>query len=585
MNLSFTQEYYPSIEELTPEQITAAREQVVTALRPFMLDVDLAPGTPTGDFVVTPIAVYRAAAEEANNRLMSDLDLANVADGLIYSCEFVKAYLGNFAVYDVDNLRASGLVRLTFTSPLARELSRTIRFQFSNTEDDWTLMVADPNATALTILQAGSAHNGQPDTYVLAQTTANTWAVDVPVQGVLSGIPIEAGTAGAATEIAADLVGIAAAVKFMSGMPSASLSDLARMARKIAFSITAGSRASTKALVYRNWPESNMVSPVVPGDAEMQRMAALSPLGLQAPAVDLYFRSARDMQRVTQNIRLDYVNATGAPAAKVFRGVLPLLHRPSRILGIEWSGTTTESKVISYRVFSKSERADLFGSAHCGTRFESLYAQLVPVLDVSSTPLIPLSQDSSGQYAIFTITYDCDPLLETVSSLLESPEYRPAGVDVLVKSGPLVLFEDLVITYAKKQGVKTTLNTARDRIVEYLRTAGHPDDFRVTELYDIVRNAGADKILQLTGGGRILVSAADKLFRAAVASPLTTSNWDTPSDWMQTVLFTDVDAVAAPSSIINGPISPGGPTDVWAATNRTVRYATDPSSVRFIETS
>ena len=583
MNLSFTQEYYPSVEELTPEQITAAREQIVTALRPFMPDVDLTPGTPTGDFVVTPMAVYRAAAEEANNRLTSDLDLANVADGLIYSCEFVKAYLGNFAVYDVDNLRASGLVRLTFTSPLAREIDRTIRFQF-NTEDDWALMVADPNATAITILQAGSAHNGQPDTYVLAQTTANTWAVDVPVEGVLSA-PIEAGTAGAATEIATDLVGIAAAIKFMSGMPSASLPDLARMARKIAFSITAGSRASTKALVYRNWPESNMVSPVVPGDAEMQRMAALSPLGLQSPAVDLYFRSARDMQRVTQNIRLDYVNATNAPAAKVFRGVLPLLHRPSRILGIEWSGTSTESKVISYRVFSKSERADLFGSSHCGTRFESLYAQLVPVLDVSSTPLIPLSQDVNGQYAIFTITYDCDPLLETVSSLLESPEYRPAGVDVLVKSGPLVLFEDLAITYVKKQGVKTTLNTARERIVEYLRTAGHPDDFRVTELYDIVRNAGVDKVLQLTASGQIMVSAANKLFRVAVTSPLATADWDTPSDWLQVIPFVAVEEVAAPAIIINGPISPGGPTDIWAATNRTVRYATDPSSVRFIETS
>ena len=583
MNLSFTQEYYPSVEELTPEQITAAREQIVTALRPFMPDVDLTPGTPTGDFVVTPMAVYRAAAEEANNRLMSDLDLANVADGLIYSCEFVKAYLGNFAVYDVDNLRASGLVRLTFTSPLARTIARTIRFQF-NTGDDWTLAVADPNATAINILQAGSAHNGQPDTYILAQTTANTWAVDVPVEGTLSA-PIEAGTAGAATEIASDLVGISAAIKFMSGLPSASLSDLAKMARKIAFSITAGSRASTKALVYRNWPESNMVSPVVPGDAEMQRMAALSPLGLQAPAVDLYFRSARDMQRITQNVRLNYVNATGAPAAKVFRGVLPLLHRPSRILSIEWSGTTTESRVTSYQVFSKTDRADLFGSSHCGTRFESLYAQLVPVLDGSSTPLIPLSQDANGQYAIFTITYDCDPLLETVSSLLESPEYRPTGVDVLVKSGPLVLFEDLVVTYVKKQGVKTTLNAARERIVEYLRTAGHPDDFRVTELYDIVRNAGADKIMSLSASGSILVSAAGRLFRSSVTSPMTTANWNTPSDVLQIIPFIAVEEVAAPSIIINNPISPGGPTDIWAATNRTVRYAIDPASVRFIETS
>jgi hypothetical protein len=82
-----------------------------------------------------------------------------------------------------------------------------------------------------------------------------------------------------------------------------------------------------------------------------------------------------------------------------------------------------------------------------------------------------------------------------------------------------------------------------------------------------------------------LVSPANRLFRSSVTSPLTTANWNTPSDVLQIIPFIDVAEVAAPSIIINNPISPGGPTDIWAATNRTVRYAIDPSNVRFIETS
>lgn len=584
MSLRFTNEYYPTVDELSADQIAAAREQVVSALRPAMPDVDLTPGTPTGDFVVTPLAVYRAAAEEANSRLMSDLDLANVASGLIYSCDFVKAYLGNFAVYDVENLRATGLVRLTFTSPLQRDIPRTIRFRF-NTDDEWVLKVTSPSATYIRVLTAGSSHTGQPDTYILAQTGVNTWAVDLPIEGTLSA-PITAGTSGTATEVSNDTVGIVAAVNFMSGLPSASLSDLAKLARKAAYSLTAGSRSATKALVYRNWPESAMVSPIVPGDVEMQRTAAGAALVLQAPSVDVYFRSARDMQRIAQNIRLDYVPATNEATPRVFRGVLPLLHRASRIVSIEWSGTTTETVADSMTVFSRSNRADLYGSLHCGTRYESLFAQVVPLLDDFETPLIPRSDDGLGnQYAVFTVTYDCDPLLETVSSLLESPDYKPPGTDVLVKSGPLVIFDDLVITYSKKQGVKTTLNVAREKIVSYLRSAGHPDDFRVTELHDIVRNAGADKIVNIGVNGRIVVSGANRLFRSSVDDPLSLADWRSNSDSLQIIPFATMEEVIAPAYIIDGPISMGGPEDAWAATNRTVRYAADTSNIRFVETS
>jgi hypothetical protein len=584
MSLSFTNEYYPDLSELSADKLALARAQVVAALQPEMPDVDLSPGTPTGDFVVTALAGYRAAAEEANSRFMSDLDLDNVANGLIYSCAFVQAYLGNFAVYDVDNLKAFGLVRLSYTSAAARTIPRTIRLRFG-TGDDWSIAVADPTASEITVLPAGSAHTGAPDTYILSQTSATTWAVDVPAQGVLSA-PIAAGAAGTSTEVSADLVGVAAAIDFLSGLPSASLPSLAKMARKIAHSLTAGSRSSTQSLVYRHWPESNMVSPIVPGDEEMQRVTPGAALALQAPSMDVYFRSSRDMQRETQQIRLDYVVPTGSSVG-VFRGALALLHRPSRILGIEWSGTTTESYVASKTVYSQTTRPDLYGCLHCGTRYEALYAEVVPIMDELDNPRIPrLTDGEGGQYAIFTVTYDADPLLETVSSLLESPDYRPAGVDVLVKSGPLLLFDSIVVRYTKQHGVRTTLGVARDKIVDYLRTSGFPDPFRVLAIHDIVRNAGASRVISVTVGGAITPSAAARLLRDTVADPGgvdLTADWEAESDAVIPQPVTTPTVASNPYFIVDGEISLGGPPDAWAATARTVRYAADPESIQFVE--
>ena len=164
-----------------------------------------------------------------------------------------------------------------------------------------------------------------------------------------------------------------------------------------------------------------------------------------------------------------------------------------------------------------------------------------------NTPTFPLLDDGAGnQYAIFTVVYDADPLLETVSSLLESPDYRPAGVDVLVKSGPLILIEDMDITYTKKVGTKTTLSVARDKIVEYARTAGHPDAFRQTEIHDIMRNAGAARVLEVSTVGRIFVSAAGRLLRDTVPDPGVAdilADWATESDPFEIIPVADIETI------------------------------------------
>ena len=572
MSLSFTEEYFPDVDALSATALAASRDMVVRSLQPSMPDVDLAPGTPTGDLVVSVLGAYRAAAEEANNRLMSDLNLENVANGIIYSCNFVRGYLGNFAAHDVENLRATGLVRLTYTSAAARTLPLALRFRFGNT-DDYSLAVSDSGSTHITLLAAGVPHDGKPDTYRLSQTSSSTWAVDVPLSGNLTA-PVAAGTAGRATIVTPDLIGIVASVSFQSGVPSASLKDLARMARKTAFSMTSGSRASTAALVLRHWPETAMISPIVTGDEEMVRSPAGSAMVMQRPAVDVYVRSVRDMQREVQIVKLRYVGG-------VYKGELNLLHTPSRIVSVRWSGSTSTPSVSSFTVYSNTTRPSLYGNQHCGTRHEALFVEVIP----ASHDVITRSNSTEpGElYAMFAVTYDADPLVAPMASTLEAPDNVPPGVSVLVKSGPLVLLSAINIEYTKKQGVRTTLSVAREKIHAYIASAGYPDVFRQTVIHDIMVSCGAELVTAISCTGGIRVSAATRKLTAPYtdsAAMSVTSNWNTGSSPITIPTINSVGDIV-PSVLVEG--SEDDPAEKWYATGRNVRYYVDPQNINFTE--
>lgn len=586
--MNFTEEYYPNLDELTPDVLAAARTQVVRLLQPSMPDVDFAPGTPTGDLVVSVLSAFFAATEEANNRLMSDLDLENVANGIIYSCNFVRAYLGNFAVYDVSNLRTSGLVRLTFKTPEARSLPKAVRFRFGS-DTDYHLSLASPDSLGVSLLAAGTPHNGAADTYVLSQTSANAWSVDIPLEGNTT-TAVAAGVTGTISQLPPDLIGIVSAIEFRPGLPPASLHELAQYARKVSHSLTASSRAGVTSMVARNWPETRMISPVLTGDAEMLRSPAGSAVVLQQPAMDVYLRSYYDMRRETQNIRLRYLTVdTTQGLQRVFRGGLGLLHRPSRIVSVEWSGTTTESLIGGYTVFAKSAKAELPNGAAFGSRYEELFIEVTPIL-ADGTPLIPLSEDAPNgiteQYAVFTVTYEADPLLETMASTLEAPDNSPVGVSLLVKSGPLVVVDELAVNYTKRQGVRTLLTAAREKITSYMRSIGYPDGFRQTAIHDIMRAAGAERVLSITASGYTTPSVAGLLFTSAITDPAgaqITDDWLVNSYGVLNLPFATVSAIV-PNQIVN---TQNGPTaadlNLWAATARTVRYTVEPENITFVE--
>lgn len=565
-NLDIIQTYFPEMENISPAALQSARTRVVAWLAPHFGDIDMSPGTVFGDKFVAPAAAFIAATEEAHGRFMSDLDLQQVANKIIYSCEFVEKYLGNFGVYQTDTLQSTGIVRITFSVNKAYDINRGIRFAFG-TDDEYSLRLPSDDTDDFHVLPAGSITTGAANEVVLAQTGVNSWAVDLPVTGTMNEAVLR-GASGTSTFIFPEEIGIAAAVDFEQGLPPASLPELAKLARRMAYSASCTSRNGTRSFVFQAWPETAVCSPVISGDVEMQRSPGSSAMVLQAPAVDVYYRSKRDMQLETVTVKLPYVGG-------VFRGLVNFINRPGLFESIRWAGNIA-MEMVSTQVFSSISRSDLAGSIGCGTRYEHFWLDVVPPPRDGGGILVDLVNDENGDpYAMFTITYRTDPLLRAVSDMLESGDNAPVGVSVLVKSGPLIRLNSLTIRYVRKPGVRMLLDQARAEIAEYIRSAGYPDAYSESMVIRTMHTAGASRVAEILYDGVIKSSSSDYRFLPGVA-PDETVDWVANAFELPQTLVTDVYDMS-PDLVGSDEF------DTYAFTDRTVRYYIDPADILFLE--
>jgi hypothetical protein len=600
MNLSYTTEYYPNLDELSQQQLDSARAFVVQKLREKFVDVDLSPGTVTGDQVVAPLSEFIAAADLAFSRFMSDLDLGNVAEGIIYSCPFVEGFLGNFSVYDDSNLQSIGIVRLTFSADAIVSFSRNVTFRFGDAAE-FKIRFSSEHGEFFEVLPSTSAATTEDDKVVLVQTSTTTWAVDVPVTGTMPD-SVTAGTAGTINKVFPTLAGVVAVTDFIRGATPTSLPELARMARRIYHSMSANSRYGIRSTVYHHWPETAMVSPIMPNDLEMQRGAAGTALGLPDTAVDVYFRSSRDLQTHTQTVLLRYTSTAlhnGTTNNVRFRGRLPLLHSPSKIISVKPVGMTDPNTVSNVTIYSRPTGTNIPYGLHFGTRYEEFYADITPVLS-GGVPIIPLSAVYNGAtvdyyYAAFDIEYEADPLFKAVAAHLESPDQAAAGVSTVVHSGPLVDIDTMTIYYHRRPGVKMLLNPALEKIVEYAKKAGYPELFTPAVIHDIMKIAGATMVASISVSGNIEATPSNRWFAYDAGFSIPTS---INSDWYRNsydsrppalAAATSVDSVAdmSPEFVSIDMIPNGANTTsrglTSVMTKRTVRYRIEPTGINFVE--
>ena len=566
-------EYFPDIEELTSPQLTAARAAVVSYLQPHFPDQDMSPGSVFGDSYVSPAAAFFAALTVSQNRFMSDLDLENVANGVIYSCTFVERYLGNFAVRDVTTLQSSGLVRLTFSADVEYTINKGVKFSFGGNDLFYPRlpsMVSD----SFRLLPSGSIPDTSLNEIALSQTSLTTWAVDLPLTGKMSA-DVARGTSGRASVVQPELVGIAAATDFEYGLPPVSLPALAEIARRTAYAASVGSRNSTRTFVVSQWPETKVVSLAISGDPEMQRSVPGTALALAAPAADIFFRSRRDYQAESQSVRLAYI-----PSLRVFRGKVSFLHRPSMIEAVVPSGDL-DLAMTSVVIYSQVAPPRFPGSTGCGTSHEEFWIHVVPPESESGRILVDRSEDGVGSYAMFAVTYRADPLLEPVSAMLTSPDNAPVGLDVAVKSGPLVSIKSLTIGYRRKSGTTMTMDAARAEIAAYVNGVGWPELFSEAPIVESMQAAGALRTQSIAYEAVLTVTPATRRFSPSF-DPASNPNWDAEGRSLPCPvyeIFTPADM--RPYALVTG--SSNGVSELYAVSDRNVRYYLPPENITFTE--
>lgn len=570
--MSYLSDYLPTLSELTDAQLRAGRDKALAFLRQGLPDITLEPGSPAGDSLVTPMGLLFAGCDESNRRRNSDMDLSNVSAGTIYSCDFVRAFLGNYGVYDVDRAAGYGVVRLTFSSNVSRSVPVHTLFRFGSSD---YRPLASSTASVVVINACGDAPDGA-DHYELAQTSASTWAVDIPLTGG-DAATVQAGD-GCVLSLAVDgLIGAVAVVDFANGTPSAGLSDLANMARKTSWAVNSPTRGGMSSSVWRNWPEARMVSPVLTGDQEMVRVVSNGPTIIQAPAVDLYFRSQYDMQVASQMVKLYYAECDEDEVSRGrFRGPVTFLGRPSKIVSTEWSGTSVESFVESAVWVSEPDEV--------GTVGERFHVSVTPVIDgITSLPEIPLLEDDGGLYAMFTITFLYDPALAFVSSTMTNGDNAPVGVSVSVVPGPLVEIAAFTVEFARQPGVKTLTQPAAAALSSAVSASGYPAVYRQSVVHDVMKQAGAGRVKSVLCSATASVTPSARVF-ASVEDPGGAGMWD---DWI--LGSAEVTTLELSENDLLGPVvthddHSGLWLEHWVLSERTARLYLPEAAITFVET-
>lgn len=499
--------YTPAIADVPEDRVLAVRARLETWLKQGWPDLDTRPNSVYGDLALTPLAYQVAASEIAAERVISDLDLEQVAKGVIYDCDVVRNFLRNFAAVERDNLKATGSLRLTFSNNLQRTIDRRSLYLFGS-DNIFTLRLPGPGH--LEILPVGSVPT-EVNQRVLSRLDATKFVVDVPVMGVLVST-VSAGDAATTDNLVSGLVGMNANDTFDPGTPIDSLPALAARTRETIYSSSLTTRGGASAFVLKEFPDIIGTSAAISADREMMR-DTVNAIGLRDGRIDVHVKSKQANLTTTQLVRL--VLNTGADK---FVGRLALANVPIKIDTIAVAANATQS--IAPTIYSRSlvpTRAPLATAAY--SALEDLWLVVPMPRGVDTLPLIATQTDGTQVWADFMVTYRFDPGLAQVSAVLNSAEVKPVGIDILTKTFLPCVFSSLTVEFVRPAGKQVNVAKARAEILEYFRTLSYPDIYVDSAISDALLYAGASGVKSVTCNATVHWSVANKFLPTSSPTP------------------------------------------------------------------
>lgn len=503
-DLNFITTYAPSFAELPAADVASTRDRLEVYIRAGFPEMDINPNTPVGDLIVTPMAYTITGLEAGMSRFMSDLNLGNVADGVIYNCDFVEKYLNNFSVDPTDSLKPSGVVRLVFSEDEDYYLDNMVRFQFNEA----IFSVYTTGTKGFTIRKVGSQLKPGEDATVLKDSGSDVYFADVPVVGVSGAVDVSAGDSGLINTVMFTTLGaVTALVDFDPGVSTETLPEQANRTRKTIYSASLNTRNGAVRFIETTCPFVESCYAIKSGDTEMLR--SYRGFGLSdSGCLDVYARSKSYAFTEAQVLKL-YLNADGTS----FDGPFDYVGQPYYIESVTHkssdldtiphhiTGTSTDETVVKMPMASYSpyEKLDI----------SVTYRKDNKVL--AGLENIPLYVDNTGYYTYFTIRYRTDPMLQCVANTVTSEDNAPVNMSVMVRGFIPIIIRRFEVCYVKKPGVQPLLDEARDRINVYLTSLGMPDVYTDGKINQIMDEAGVKYVKDINVAARVQWSVADRM--------------------------------------------------------------------------
>lgn len=585
----FIAKYFPELSAISATKLKDTRERIVTYMTSGYPDLDMSPNSVFGDLVITPFAHLLAAHEEAMGRFMSDLDMENIANGVIYNCDFVKAYLGNFAVIDRNNLHSSGVIRIITCVDKEITIDRRTRYSFG-TDNVFYLKLPHPGHFIIKPTDESVAPN--TNGRVLKQLDLTTWAVDIGVVGVMNGDDVLKGSNGTTDVPDDDITGIVAVIDFTKGVPETSLPVLAEKTRSTFYSATLNTRNGARHFIAKEFPSVVASSPVINNDDEQLR-EVVSSLGIAEGKVDLFVMSNGFSNVDSQTIRMPLYNpvpSPGNPSRFIIK--MNFLNPPCFIdsivsatqpkIDLGYKGGDLDAYIVSRS--SNFSKAPLLQCAY--SKYEDYFLCINMPLEDDEPLLTTIVGEGGVQYHDFTINYRSDPMVPVIADTVESQNVAPVGVDVLTKGFVVVVIKKLTISYVKTPGVTMALDTARNEIFSYFRNLAYSKVYSSSRIIDSMYYAGATEVVSIIPDAFVQWTVADKVCMATFDG----TDEEVITDWNDVVnnySFTPPENLISTSAGLNVTYVDtdlGTPGETYACIGkRNVCYLLDKANIVFTE--
>lgn len=501
--MNFIETYMPAYVELDTTTLQDTRSRLERYMRTSFPELATEPNTVIGDLILTPQAFQLAALEMGMDRFMSDLDLGNVANDIIYNCDFVEQYLKNFATDQSNTLRASGVARLVFSEDKQYVLDRSVMFSFNN----YVFSIYLPNEGPFTIYKVGSQVPDGTNGTVLKDSGSDVYFADVPVLGHSGASEIETGTEGLISVSIPELGSISALFAFNPGTDEATLPKLAQRTRETIYAASLNTRNGAIRYVKDVCPFVESIYAVHNGDPEMLREYH-NVWGTSTGCMDIYARSTAYSFIETQNVKLYLSNDKTK-----FTGEFPYVGQPYYIESVTQIGYDADN--IPHKITSTNTKH--LGALAAYTKNERLALEVENARAYDSDAedddsLFTLNVDAEGRkYSYFTVTYHTDPMLPAITATIEHDDYRPVNSDLMMRGFIPIIIERFEVVYVRKPGVVPLLDEAKDAIKIYLGKLGAPDVYSEASIAQIMAEAGVKYMKDIRVKAHVQWSVADEI--------------------------------------------------------------------------